>query len=128
MKAGYYLHIEPGQSFVGGGIYMPTPEELKKVRQEIDYNFDEFKKLISNKKFKGAYKDLSKDEGLSLSRPPKSYDESNPAIEYIKLKSMIATAPLNDADLTDKKFTEKVVGAFEALHPMIVFINNALET
>src|SRR5215471_19279536 len=46
VQAGYYIHVAPGQNFVGGGIYMPTPEELKKVRQEIDYNFDDFKKLI----------------------------------------------------------------------------------
>ncbi|HYK47194.1 MAG TPA: DUF2461 domain-containing protein [Parafilimonas sp.] len=127
VRAGYYLHLEPGQSFVGGGIYMPTPEELKKVRQEIDYNFEEFRKLITNKKFKTIYKDISKDGELSLSRPPKGYDENNPAIEYIKLKSVIAMTPLNDADLTDKKLSAKVVSAFEALYPVIVFINKALE-
>src|SRR5690606_13114364 len=37
-KGGYYLHIEPGASFVGGGYWMPDPEDLKKIRQEIDYN------------------------------------------------------------------------------------------
>jgi uncharacterized protein (TIGR02453 family) len=126
-KAGYYLHVEPGQSFIGGGIYHPMPEDLKKVRQEIDYNFEEFKKLISNKKFKNVYGDVRKNEELSLSRPPKGYDENNPAIEYIRLKSVIAMASLSDADLTDKKFSAKVIGAFEALHPMILFINRALE-
>ena len=126
-NAGYYLHIQPGNSFVGGGVYQPMPDVLKKVRQEVDYNFDAFKKIINDKKFKAIYKNgLSKEGEMSLSRPPKGYDETNPAIEYLRLKSFIAMAPLTDEQVTDKKFVATVVKAFEALHPMIVFLNNAL--
>lgn len=126
-NAGYYLHIQPGESFVGGGVYQPMPDVLKKIRQEIDYNFDEFKKIIGSKKFKSVYTaGLSTGEGMSLSRPPKGYEENNPAIEFIKLKSVIAIAPLTDAQVTDKKFVATVVKAFEALHPLIVFLNKAL--
>jgi uncharacterized protein (TIGR02453 family) len=128
MSAGYYLHIQPGESFVGGGLYHPDADALKNVRQEIDYNFDEFKAVINNKKFRAFYtKGLSKEGELSLSRPPKGYDETNPAIEYLKLKSFIATAPLTDEQVTDKKFVSIVVKAFEALQPVIVFLNKALE-
>jgi uncharacterized protein (TIGR02453 family) len=127
-NAGYYLHIQPGESFVGGGVYQPMPDVLKKVRQEVDYNFDEFSKIINSKKFKAIYKNgLSKGGEMSLSRPPKGYDENNPAIEYLKLKSFIAMTPLTDEQITDKKFVSTVVKAFEALHPMILFLNKALE-
>jgi uncharacterized protein (TIGR02453 family) len=127
-NAGYYLHIQPGESFVGGGVYQPMPDVLKKVRQEVDYNFDEFSKIINSKKFKAIYKNgLSKGGEMSLSRPPKGYDENNPAIEYLKLKSFIAMTPLTDEQITDKKFVATVVKAFDALHPMIVFLNKALE-
>jgi uncharacterized protein (TIGR02453 family) len=125
--AGYYLHIQPGNCFVGGGVYHPMPDALKKVRQEIDYNFDEFRNITRSKKFKSVYtKGLSMDGDLSLSRPPKGYDEDNPAISYIKLKSVIAMSPLTDAQVTDKKFVATVVKAFEALYPLIVFLNKAL--
>ncbi|MFT4155813.1 DUF2461 domain-containing protein [Parafilimonas sp.] len=127
-KAGYYLHIQPGESFAGGGLYQPFPDILKKLRQEIDYNFDEFKGIISHKKFKSVYtKGISKDAEYSLSRPPKGYEDNNPAIEFIKLKSIVAIAPLTDAQVTDKKFTSTVIKAFEALHPLIVFLNKATE-
>lgn len=127
-KAGYYIHLQPGQSFIGGGLYDPFPEVLKKVRQEIDYNFDEFKKIISNKKFRAVYKNgLSKDDGLCLSRPPKGYDGSNPAIEFIKLKSIIAITPLPDVLLTGKKLKSTVIKSFEALRPLIIFLNKALQ-
>ncbi len=126
-NAGYYLHIQPGNSFVGGGVYQPMPDVLKKVRQEVDYNFDEFNKIINSKKFKAVYKNgLSKEGEMSLSRPPKGYDENNPAVEYLKLKSFIAIAPLTDEQVTDKKFVSTIVKAFEALHPLIVFLNKAL--
>ena len=55
MTAGYYLHIQPGKSFIGGGMYQPEAAALKKVRQEIDYNFDELKKIVGNKKFSTVY-------------------------------------------------------------------------
>ncbi len=125
--AGYYFHCEPSESFVGGGLWMPMPDDLKKVRQEIDYCFDEFTKIINNKKFKVVYGELHKGEDISLSRPPKGYEDSNPAIEFIKLKSFIAMQKLNEADLTDSSLAKKIATAFDALQPMVKFINRALE-
>jgi uncharacterized protein (TIGR02453 family) len=128
LTAGYYLHIQPGESFVGGGIWQPDANALKKIRQEVDYNFDEFKNIINSKKFKSVYtKGLSNNGDFSLSRPPKGYDENNPAIDYLKLKSFVGTMPLTDSQLTDKKSVATIVKAFEALHPLVVFINKALE-
>ena len=126
--AGYYLHIEPGgNSFVGGGCYMAEPDLVKKIRQEIDYSWTEFSKIIKNKKFVSQYGDLDKGEGMSLSREPKGYEKENPAIEYIKLKSWIAFTSLTDEDLTSKDIEKKIIAAFETLQPMIHFLNRALE-
>ena len=125
--AGYYFHFEPGgKSFVGGGRYMVEPDMIKKIRQEIDYSWDEFNKIIKNKKFVACYSHLKKGEGWSLSREPKGYEKNNPAIEYIKLKSWVATAPITDADLTDKHLAKKITTAFETLKPLIIFLNRAL--
>jgi uncharacterized protein (TIGR02453 family) len=125
--AGYYFHCEPGDSFVGGGIWVPMPPELKKVRQEIDYNFDEFKKIIDAKKFKSVYGELSKSDGISLTKVPQGFEKDNPAADYLKLKSFIALQPLKDTDLTSKDLIKKVTDAFETLQPLLEFINKALE-
>jgi uncharacterized protein (TIGR02453 family) len=126
-NAGYYIHIQPGgESFVGGGRYMVEPDMLKKIRQEIDYSWDEFSKIIQNKKFKACYGELERGEGMSLSREPKGYEKDNPAIEYIKLKSWVATTPLTDADLTGKGLVKKITVALETLQPLIAFLNHAL--
>ncbi len=124
---GYYFHCQPGNSFVGGGLWMPMPAELGKVRQEIDYNFDSFKKIIGSGKFKAVYGDLSKEAEYMLSRVPKGYDADNPAANYLKRKSFVAMATLKDPDLTSKNLTKKVLTSFEALQPMLEFINQSIE-
>ena len=125
--AGYYFHCEPGQAFVGGGLWMPDADVVKKVRQEIDYSFDEFSKIIKNKKFIAQYKNLEITDETSLTREPKGYEKNNPAIQFIKLKSWLAMSSLTDAELTDKNLTKKIVAAFEALQPLIEFLNRGIE-
>jgi uncharacterized protein (TIGR02453 family) len=124
---GYYFHCEPGQSFIGGGLWMPMPPELNKVRQEIDYNFPAFKKIITSKKFKDVYGDLSRDAEYVLSRVPKGYEPTNPAAEYLKMKSFVSTTSLKDEDLTSKNLVKKAVASFEALQPLIEFVNRSIE-
>jgi uncharacterized protein (TIGR02453 family) len=124
---GYYFHLEPGQSFVGGGIWMPMPPEMKKLRQEIDYCFAEFKKITGSKKFKAVYGDLYKGEDTSLSRIPQGFEKDNPAGEYLKLKSWIAMKDLKDAELTSADLVKKSLEAFETLQPMLQFLNRSLE-
>ncbi len=125
--AGYYFHLEPGSCFTGGGIYMPEPDVLKKIRQEIDYNLPSFKKILSAKKFSTVYKELNKSPEYLLSRVPKGFEADNPAAEYLKLKSYIAMVPLSNTDLTSKDLVKKTVAAFEALQPLIEFINQGVE-
>ncbi len=126
LTAGYYFHLEPGECFVGGGIYMPMPEELKKLRQEIDYNFSDFKKIIGSKKFKSVYGDLDRSAEYTLSRVPKGYETDNPAAEYLKLKSYVTMVKFSDVDLTSKELVKKTVAAFETLQPLLVFLNKAI--
>ena len=83
--AGYYLHIEPGKSFAAGGIWMPEPQVLSKIRQEIDYSFNQLNRITSAAAFKKTF--LLGITGEALVRPPKGYDDQNPAIALLKLKS-----------------------------------------
>lgn len=122
----YYFHCAPGNSFVGGGLWMPEPGNLKKVRQEIDYNWDEFQSMLKEKNFKKTYGDLYKGGDISLSRMPKGYEENHPAIEYLKLKSFIAEMKISDEELVKSSLHKKTVAAFEALQPLFEFINRSL--
>lgn len=125
--AGYYLHIEPGnKSMVGGGIWMPEAPALKKIRQEIDYGFDEFQQILQAKPFKEHFGELEAGE-YKLSREPKGYLKDNPAIEYLKLKSLVATKALADKDLVGKDLLTSIVNGYRALTPLLQFINRSLD-
>ena len=125
--AGYYFHLEPGKSFVGGGLWMPEPAALKAVRQEIDYNVPEFEGIVTAKKFKTAYGTVYTGSDVSLSKAPKGYEPDHAAITYLKLKSFIAEAPVADAELTKATLNKKTVSAFEALQPFLQFINRTVQ-
>lgn len=126
--AGYYFHCEPGgKSFIGGGLYGGEPNQIKKVRQEIDYNWEEFKGILQHKQFKKLFGDLSRQEGMSLIREPKGYEKDNPAIDYIKLKNFIVSVPVTDEELTDKKIIKKIITCFAAMQPLLKFLNRAME-
>lgn len=126
-SAGYYLHCEPGGGFLAGGVWMPMPPDLKKIRQELDYSFDEFEKIIHAKKFRQVFNDLEKTPGISLSRVPKGYAEDNAAIAYLKLKSFIASAPVSDELFTSKDLVKQVTGHFETIKPLVDFLNRGLD-
>ena len=125
--AGYYFHCAPGNSFAGGGLWMPEAANLKKVRQEIDYNWEEFESLRKEKSFKKIYGDLYRGDDMKLTTVPKGYEKENPAIEYLKLKSFIAETKFADEELTKGSLHKKTVTSFEALQPFLRFINKALE-
>lgn len=124
--AGYYFHLEPGKSYAAGGFYSPMPPELAKLRQEIDYNFEEWKKITGSKAFKNYFPKGV--EGLeSLIRPPKGYDETNPAIEFLKMKHFIVSKPFSDIELESKTLVKDIAKVFETMKPMIDFLNQAVE-
>ncbi|HMG69095.1 MAG TPA: DUF2461 domain-containing protein [Chitinophagaceae bacterium] len=121
--AGYYFHLEPGQSFLGGGLWMPQPDSLKKVRQEIDYCLEEFRKIIGSKKFKTVYPNLYTGEGVQLSKLPQGFEKDNPAAPYLKYKSWLMISDITDGDLTSKNLLKRTVDAFSILQPFIKFLN-----
>jgi uncharacterized protein (TIGR02453 family) len=124
--AGWYVHAEPDSNFIGGGFWMPEPDVTAKIRQEIDYNFAEFTKIVSNKKFKAAYTDGLGQE-YRLVNVPKGYDATNPAANYLKLKSFTAIAPITNAQLLSKDAVKITLDALLALQPFIQFINRVIE-
>ena len=125
---GYYFHLQPGDnSFAGGGLWMPESVELKKLRQEIDYCFPEFKKIIAAPAFKKHYGGLEKDEKQMLVNVPKGYDKENPAADFLRRKSFVATKNINDSEILSSGLTNNVIQSFKALMPLVKFINRAFE-
>ncbi len=122
--AGFYMHIEPGKSFLASGCWWPEAPLLAKIRQEVDYNFKNFKKIINTKKFKETFGSI--DTKDTLQRPPKGYDDENPAIDFLKLKSFVVTKTLTDTELQSKDLVKNIADIFKTAKPMTDFLNEAL--
>lgn len=121
--AGYYFHVEPGGSFIAGGMFQPEPDKLKAVREDIIYDPDDFKKIIGSKEFKKHYSKLW-DEG-KLKTAPKGFDKEHPDIDLVKYKSYIAVKNLSDKEVLDKNLVKNALEAFKALKPMNDFLNKS---
>ena len=121
---GYYFHLEPGnKSFVGIGMFMPVPENLTKIRQEIDYNGAHLEKIFKESKFKKNFAKFWDDD--KLKKAPKGYPKEHPYVEWLKLKSFIVTHEFTDQTVTDKKFMNSLVGVMKAGKPLNDFLKEA---
>ncbi|MCV9930546.1 DUF2461 domain-containing protein [Flavobacterium sp. LS1R49] len=127
-RAGYYVHIEKGASFIAGGFYSPEAEDLKKVRKEIAFFYEDLEAIIADKNFKKEFGSLDVTETNSLKNPPRGYEKDHPAIESLKLKSFTATQKYDIKEVTQKDFVSKMSQKLIALKPLNEFINRALTT
>lgn len=126
--AGYYIQIEKGASFIAGGIHWPDAADLKKVRREIDGFYEDLDKITADTAFKKIYGELDSNEQNTLKTSPRDFDKDHPAIEYLKLKSFTATAPISDKELVSKNFVAETTKKLLALKPLVTFLNRALTT
>ena len=122
--AEYYLHIQPGKSFIAGGYWMPEANHLKAIRQEIDYNADDLKTAIDAPEFKKLFGEFRDQEKLKT--VPGGYTAGDENIDLLKLKNFAAVHPISDADLQKKDVAVKIVKVFEQLYPLLTFLNNAI--
>jgi len=122
-EPGYYLHIQPGSCFFGAGFWMPEAADLKKIREEIDYNTSEFLEIIEARSFKNTFQ-LSQED--KLKKAPKGYESDHPQIELLKLKSFIATFPIKDEEFFKPAIVNQLKNAFESIYPFILFLRKAV--
>ena len=106
-----------------GGVWHPAPENLAKIRQEIDYNGEELKKIINSKSFRDVYGEM---KGDKLKRPPKGYDLEHDDIELIKFKDYLAYTNLLDKEVKSKKYLSQVISYLKILKPLNDFLNVAV--
>ncbi|QDP86314.1 DUF2461 domain-containing protein [Chryseobacterium sp. SNU WT5] len=118
--SGYYLHIEPGKSFLAGGVYQPEPNVLKEIRKEISLNTTDFMTIIKNKNFRNNFRGLSVES--KLKRIPMGFEKDDPSAEFLKLKNYIVTHPISDEQVVDKNAVENFAAIFQFIKPLNDFL------
>lgn len=122
-KAGYYLHLEPGSSFVAAGIYAPEKEALLAVRREIYYHADDFKSILEKADFSKMFGGLMDEK---LIRPPKDFPADFPYIDWLKYKHYIVSVNMTDEKLISADIVENILNIFQKAHPFNAFLNKAI--
>lgn len=123
-RPGYYVQIEDGNAFIAGGLYQPEAAELKKIRREIAFFHDDLESILENPGFKSVFNGLSTEGALKTA--PKGYEKDHPAIEFLKLKSFVASATFPVADASKRDFVSKTAEKLLTLKPLNDFIDRAL--
>jgi uncharacterized protein (TIGR02453 family) len=118
----FYLHVEPGRVFMGGGVWHPEPETLAKVRDAIVANPKRWQQV---RKHRGVTLDDGDDEDR-LKRPPRGYDPEHPFIEDLKRKSFIAVVPFTEAQACAADFVSRYAKACQANVPLMQFLTAAV--
>ncbi|POY41004.1 TIGR02453 family protein [Flavobacterium alvei] len=125
-RSGYYVHIARTGSFIAGGFYCPEAEDLKKVRKEIAFFYEDLEEILNEKNFKKEFTDFDRNEINLLKNPPRGYEKDHPAIEFLKLKSFETSQKFDIEEVTQKDFVVKMSQKLIALKPLNDFINRAL--
>jgi uncharacterized protein (TIGR02453 family) len=122
--AGYYMHLEPEGSFIGGGIYMPEPQVLNALRNEVFENTDEFKKILNEKEFKKIFPEIY---GEKLKTAPKGFPKDFEDIELLKFKHYSLSCRVADEFWFDDNAEEKVITLFKQQLKFNNYLNRAVE-
>ncbi len=121
--AGYYFHIEPDNSFIGGGIYCPQPEQLLAVRKQILSNSKTFKSIINNSEFKKVFPEIY---GEKLKSAPRGFDKNFDDIELLRYKSYTFVKNTSDKDISSKNLSDNIIKVFGTLKPVNDYLNKAI--
>lgn len=123
-RGGFYIHLEPGNSFIGGGFWGPEPQDLLRIRQEFLWD-DEIISILSDQKLKDFYGEIQGDE---LKTAPKGFDKIHERIHLIRKKQFIFTKHFTDAEVQSKDFDDKILEGFLILQPFYQFMTAVLTT
>ncbi|WP_160136058.1 DUF2461 domain-containing protein [Chryseobacterium sp. c4a] len=125
LRGGYYIQLEPGNSFVGGGFWGPEAKDLLRIRQEFELGTKEINKITSDETFIKYFGEL---KGDSVKTAPRGFDKNHPAIELIRKKQFIIMRQFTDQEVFSENFQKEVVQTLLAMRPFFDYMSEVLTT
>ncbi|MBX3061381.1 MAG: DUF2461 domain-containing protein [Anaerolineae bacterium] len=120
----YYLHIQPdGESFLGGGMYIPSSDDLRNYREAVARKPEKLRKLLGDKNFVRVF---GKVEGEQLKTAPKGYAPDHPAIDLLRYKQMVASLPLPDDVVTSSDLSDLLLDSCKVLKPFLDYFKEIM--
>lgn len=126
LRGGYYVHLEPDNSFVGGGFWAPNNEDLFRIRKEFEMDTTEIQKITSDKTFVNYFGELRGEDGVKTA--PKGFDKNHPAIDLIKKKQYVVMRKFSDKEVFSADFQKEIIATFLAMRPLFDYMSEVLTT
>lgn len=125
LRGGYYIHLEPGNSFVGGGFWGPDAKDLLRIRKEFEISTAEIEKITSDKTFVNYFKEI---KGDAVKTAPRGFDKNHPAIDLIRKKQYVVMRPFTDKEVLSGDFQKEAVLTLLAMRPFFDYMSEVLTT
>jgi uncharacterized protein (TIGR02453 family) len=125
LRGGYYLHLKPNDVFLACGFWDPNPVDLKRIRQELDVDGDEYRSIVNEPKFKAVWGEL---EGDAVKTAPKGYAKDHPNIDLLRFKQHLFSVSYTQAEATALDFIHRLDAALQAVRPFVDYMSAVLTT
>lgn len=124
-RGGYYLHLSPGDNFLACGFWDPSPNDLKRIRQELIFDSQNFKDLINENSFRSTWGEL---KGNELKTAPRGVDKNHPDIELIRKKQYIFSINYSNKEVCEKNFINRLQDSIKKVRPFVNYMSEVLTT
>lgn len=127
LRGSYYMHIAPGDSFIGGGFFNPNPADLLRVRKEFEMDDQEIRDIMNDKAFSKAYGNqfVPRDQ---VKTAPKGFSKEHPAIDLLKNKSFFFQQKFTDTQVQSDNFHKEILKSYKLLRPFFDYMSDVLTT
>lgn len=122
-RGGYYFHIEPGNTFIGGGFQAPNPQDLNRIREDISADARPLRKIIGSKSFKDTFETL---KGEQVKTTPKGFNANNEAIDLLRYKQFLLIRRFTDEEVLSSSFLNKVNEVYKHMRPFFNYMSEVL--
>ncbi len=124
-RGGYYFHIEAGNSFIAGGFWGPSPEDLKRIRDDFDFDDAPMRKILKSKNFISTFGNL---QGEQLKTTPKGFDAESKAIDLLRYKQFLVIRKFTDKEVLADNFLKEANQTFKHMRPFFDYMSEVLTT
>lgn len=125
LRGGYYFWIKPGESRVGCGFTYPSSEDLLRIRQDIDVNYDTWRKLLKSKKIQATFGAM---QGDQVKTSPKGFPKDHAAIDLLRYKQFWFERSFTDQEVLSPNFLKEVNGTYKTIRPFFDYMTEVLTT
>lgn len=123
-SADFYIHIGINECMLAGGFWRPEPKTLRSIREAIDYNGDDLKKIINKKSFRETFGGLYEDE--KLTNAPKGFSNDHEHLDLLRNKTFAVAHEMSRKIVLSPRFDDYVFKVYEEMLPFRQYLNKAV--